>query len=147
MRKFLLLSIFSLLFVFSSDAQIRKTLHKTYSIDEVSNLSLDIIGEYEVVLWAGSAIMTVTTIELYDANLNIFKFFLKQGRYDIDMTIDEDSAAFVSHDKERRTITKNDKECWEIVKTTIHIPDDFEIIDQTKMVRKKKEPTSSQNTN
>ena len=135
MRKFLFLSIFSLIFTFSLDAQIKKTLHKTYTIGEVENLNFDVLGEYEVMNWAGSTVLVETSIELYDASLNIFKHFLKAGRYNIDLNLEEESAKFISHDKVRRDIKTAKGQCWEVVKYTIRIPEEYLIVDQTTMKR------------
>lgn len=147
MRKFLLCSIFSLLLIYSADAQIKKTLHKTYEIDSVNAISMDLIGEYEVLTWAGSSVLVETSVELYDANINIFKFFLKEGRYKIDLNLDGQTAAFVSHDKVRKTIKTSNGQCWEIVKSKIYIPEEFVIIDETKMVRNPEAGVASERTN
>lgn len=147
MRKFLLFSIFSLLLICSAGAQIKKTLHKTYDIDSVNNISLNLVGEYEVLTWAGSTVLVETSIELYDANINIFKFFLKEGRYKIDLNLDDQTAAFVSHDTVRKTIKTSKGQCWEIVKSKIYIPEEFAILDDTKMVRNTAAGVASDTTN
>ena len=131
MRKFIAWSIFSLLCCVSSQAQIKKVLHKTYSIDSARTLQLDFVGEYEVVPWAGSTVLTETSIELYDANINIFRFFLNQGRYDIDLMLEGDQAQFIAHDKVRPDIQAGDKRCWEIIKLKIYLPEEFAAIDET----------------
>ena len=142
MRKFILLAIFSFIGTFYADAQIVKTLHKTYDIGAVANLTFEVVGEYEVIPWAGSSVLIETTIELYDANINIYKHFLKAGRYNIDLALSDHSAAFVSHDKVRNEIKLSGHQCWEIVKYIIRIPEEFDIIDKTRSTR----PTNSEVT-
>ena len=147
MRKFLLFSVFSLLLICSADAQIKKTLHKTYRIDSVNHITLDLIGEYEVLTWAGSSVLIETSVELYDANINIYKFFLKEGRYRTDLSLYNQTAAFVSHDKVRKTINTASGQCWEIVKSKIYVPEEFTILDNTKMIKNIEAGVASEQTN
>ncbi len=143
MRKLIAWSIFSLLFCFTSQAQIKKVLHKTYEIDSAQTITFDFVGEYVIEKWAGSTVLTETSVELYDANINIYRHFLKDGRYDIDLDLTGEIANFISHDKIRPDIKTAKGQCWEIIKLKVYIPQEFTIVDQTRMT--KSAPTAELN--
>ena len=134
MRSALLFSVLILLGQ-SANAQLSKVLHQTFEIDEVSTISLNLVGEYEIEKWAGNSILTETSIELYDAKPGIFEHFIKEGRYEIVSDINEGSAALSSKDSERKTIKTKRGDCYEFIKLKIFVPDDFNIDDPKHLIR------------
>ncbi len=132
------LSFLSLLFFLSStvvSAQISKILHQTFEIGEVAEIQLNLVGEYEIEKWAGNTILTETKIELYDASPGIFNHFVEVGRYDIEGEINETTAQLASKDTERQAIRTREGECFEIIKVKIFVPDTFDVVDNTRLIR------------
>ena len=136
MRLYLLLFSLSL---FTSDlsAQVRKILHQSFEIESTNTVNLDLAGEYEIVHWAGNAILVETSIELYSASRAIFEAFKEDGRYEVEAETNNDQTILQSIDKERRPIrNKNKEECFEIIKVRVLIPEDFDVQDQKTLIRK-----------
>ena len=127
-----------------SNAQLSKVLHQTFEIDDVDTVSLNLVGEYEIEKWAGNAILTETTIELYDAKPGIFKYFIKEGRYEIIADVNETSVVLHAKDSERKSIRTKIGECYEFIKLKIFVPDDFNADDPLHLVR---QPVSELSTN
>ncbi len=124
-----------LLLANTADAQLQKILHQSFDIEEVTSISLDLYGEYELEKWAGNTILTETHIQLYDASPNIMDFYVKQGRYDMEGTLDGEHFKMISKDKVRKTLKTKEGECFEFIKLRIFIPEDFTIVDQKRLVK------------
>lgn len=124
------------LFSINLNAQVRKILHQSFDIEESNTVNLDLAGEYEIVEWAGNAILVESSIELYSASRAIFDAFREDGRYDVESEASGDVTILRSTDKERRPIrNKNKEECFEIIKVRVLIPEDFNIQDHKTLVR------------
>jgi len=93
---------------------------------------LDIVGEYEIVEWAGNSILVETNLELYSASRGIYNFFKDKGRYDVKADSAVNQINLVSVDKERKPIETKEAE-------------DFNVVDQNTLVRK--EPTIKEESN
>lgn len=120
--------LFLLGFLFASMplfAQLQKVTHKTFNIGKANTVQFDIYDDFEVELWPADNIMIETNIKLYEASNGILEFFIKQGRYEIDMEELETVINLVSKDKERRTVKTRKGECYEQVKHRVFLPDDF----------------------
>lgn len=127
-------------------AQLSQVIHQTFAIDEADAISLDIVGEYEIEKWAGNTVMTETSIQIYDATPSIFKFFVKEGRYEILGESKDTDYQLSSKDTERRTIRTKRGDCYEFIKIRVFVPEDFDVVDQKKLVRStEEEPTTDNN--
>ncbi len=125
-----------LFFALNANAQLQKILHQSFEIEEVNSISLDLYGEYEIEKWAGNTILTETHIQLYDATPSILRFFVEQGRYEIEGNIsNETSFAMVSKDKVRKSLKTKEGECYEFIKVRILVPEDFTVSNETSLVR------------
>jgi len=134
--KLSLTAIFALLAVTFSFGQLEKTLHQTFEIGEVSTISLDLHGEYEIVLWASNNVMTETKIELYESSPSILNHFIeKDKRYLIESDTSGSSLVLRSHDKKRPPIRTRNGECFEIVRLKIFVPEKFNIENPVTLVR------------
>jgi len=122
-------------------AQVTKTLHQTFEIEsEVTNVALDIFDEFEVEEWAGNNIMVVTKIELTSGVQHLLDFYVKEGRYDLDSSGEEETAlSLVSKDKIRRGMKYKDLTVYETVKMKLYIPEDFKLNGNTQLVKKVEE--------
>ncbi len=144
MKKALLLA-FCLNFVQIASAQLEKVLHQTFELsDSITSVSLNIYGDYEFQKWSSNTIMVETSIELYDASPSILNHFVKKGRYDLVFAAKGAMLNLDSKDLERtaiKTRVKNKKnknsdeietkQCFEIVKVRVFIPDSFLVVDRT----------------
>ena len=108
--------------------QLRKVIHTTFDVDEANSILFDLYDEYEVELWAGDNIMTETTIKLYEGSEGILKHFIENGRYEIEIKLEETALTLVSKykDKKNKQIKKQKGECFEQVNHKIFLPDTFE---------------------
>ncbi|MEM1322230.1 MAG: hypothetical protein AAGG75_18355 [Bacteroidota bacterium] len=141
MRKTLTVILFALLSASYVHAQLEKVLHQSFDLNSISNINLELYGEYEIEKWAGNSILTETTVQIYDATPGIFKHFIKDGRYGIEADLTDGNIQLKSTDNERVAIRRKNpegegyKECYEFVKLRIFVPDDFKVVDQTQLVR------------
>ena len=119
-------------------AQLEKVIHQTFEIDEAVNIALDLVGTYEIELWAGNNILTETKIQMFNASPAILNHFVKEKRYEIQLDANASGIKLYSFDKERRAIKYKEGECAEIVNVRIFVPEDFEKIDKAHLVRKAK---------
>jgi hypothetical protein len=134
--RLLVLSFFLFIITSSTQAQVKKILHQNFEIEGIDNVNLDFAGDYEIMTWAGNSILVETNIELYSASRDIYNHFKKEGRYDVEADTAANLINLRSVDKERKPIRTSKGECFEIVKVRVLVPEDFNIIDQTSMVRK-----------
>lgn len=124
-----------MLFALTAEAQLQKILHQSFELDEIENITLDLHGEYEIEVWEGNTILTETSVQLYDANPNILKFLVKNGRYEIESNGDGGTINLISKDKTRRAIKTKEGECFEFVNLKIFIPEDFNIVSNKSLQR------------
>lgn len=106
-------------------AQHTRVIHQSFEIDSLEMLQLELVGEYEISFWEGNTILTETKIELSDASPNILKYFVKMGRYDIEMKSQPLSANIKHLDYHRKPIYTQEGQAWENVKLVVYIPDVF----------------------
>jgi hypothetical protein len=131
-----------LLISFSAPAiafcQMEKTIHQTFEIGDAENITLDLVGEYEIKPWAGNTIMTETQVQLFDANISILNHFLeKEKRYFIEADTTGGEVKLISFDKKREAIKTKKGACLENVILKVFIPEVFEKQEDTHFVRKK----------
>jgi len=102
--KFLSILLLFCLSFQTMNAQLSKTIHQTYDINDAEKVNLQIVGEYKLEKWPGNTIMTVTSVELYDAKPSILKYFVDSGRYEI--LSEENNAIYSlkSKDTQRKAI-------------------------------------------
>ena len=60
--RFVSIGFFLIFFFQVASAQLTKVLHQTFEIDSVENVSISVVGEYEIEKWAGNNILTETKI-------------------------------------------------------------------------------------
>ena len=128
--------IIFLLFSLSVQAQLERVIHQTFEIKEdVNMISLDLLDSYEIEKWAGNNIMTVAKIELTGGANHILDFFVKQGRYEMEMKEEETSAALTTIKKERKDMNWKNGLVYELVTIKMYVPEDFELAGE-QLVRK-----------
>ncbi|HEB62533.1 MAG TPA: hypothetical protein ENI82_05210 [Bacteroidetes bacterium] len=134
-----------------ANAQVEKILHATFNIDTLETLSFDIAGEYHIEKWAGNMILAETVVKLYDANSHILDYFIKEGRYDLELKMENGITSLVSKNNRSHPIKTSKGECFEETFIKLLIPEDFNIENDKKIVRESKEeeevPTTSTDGN
>jgi hypothetical protein len=122
-----------------ANAQLEKIIHQTFEIGETQEIALDLFGEYEVVYWAGTNVMTETRIQLYEASSSILNHFVdKMQRYSVEADTSGGKVLIYHKDKKRENIrTRNGNQCTEIITLKVFIPDSFKSQNEKLMVRTK----------
>ncbi|MAT53451.1 MAG: hypothetical protein CMN32_03145 [Saprospirales bacterium] len=114
------------LFCVSAYAQVEKTIHQTFELDDVTTVKLEIPGEYEIIPWASSSILTETHIKLFNASPAILKHFVeKEKRYSFVLEMSEGTATLKAEDLEREPIKIRDVTLTEVVVQKIYLPENF----------------------
>ena len=128
----------------STHAQIEKTIHQTFVLkDEVQDVALDIFDEFETETWAGNTVMAVTQVELHSGAQHVLDFYIKEGRYEMELVGNEGSVQLVSKDKKRKGMKYKGMVIFEQVKMKMYIPETFELVGKNKLVRKPEETAST----
>lgn len=137
--KFAIIAITCVLFCSTAHAQLEKIIHKTFELnDSVDQISLDLSGEYSIEKWAGDMILAETTVQLYGAGKNVMKYFVDQGRYDINGAEASKNFALVSKDKRELPIRTQRGSCNEIVNIRLLVPEEFQIVSSALLQRERK---------
>lgn len=135
--KYKLFFVFGAL-VFSSVScfgQLEKTIHQTFETGTRTTISLDLVGTFTVIPWAGSNVMTETRIELYNGSPSILNHFVeKDQRYFIETDTSATALTLVSHDKKRDSIKTNNGGCTEVVTVKVFVPEKFVARDEKTLV-------------
>ena len=128
--------IICLLFYISAQAQLERVIHQTFEInDEINTVALDLLDSYEIEKWAGNNIMTVAKIELTGGANHILDFFVKEGRYEMEMKEKETSASLSTIKKERKEMNWKNGLVYELVTIKMYVPEDFDLAGE-QLVRK-----------
>ena len=108
-----------------ASAQLTKTIHNSFEVDSLTQIDFNLDGEYTISYWEGNTILTETNIELYDASPNIFKHFIKMGRYDVDLMEDGNIGNLYHKEIDRKPIYTTKGQSWEVIKVKIYVPNSF----------------------
>ena len=128
--------IIFLLFSLSTQAQLERVIHQTFEIkEEVNAVSLDLLDSYEIEKWAGNNIMTVAKIELTGGANHILDFFVKEGRYEMEMKEEETKATLTNILKERKEMNWKNGLVFELVTIKMYVPEDFDLAGE-QLIRK-----------
>lgn len=115
-----------------------RTVYQSFEIDSATNIEFKLVGDFELIKWAGNSILTETNIQIWKASPRILDFFIEQGRYEILSSKDIASPLLSSRFLERQPIKTKEGECVEIIKLKIFVPDIFEWTADDKNHLKKK---------
>lgn len=124
----------------ATQAQIEKTIHQTFELEEeVMKVSLDIFDEFKVEQWAGNTIMVVTKVELVSGAQHLLDFYVNQGRYNIEVSGEESALLLTSKDKVRKGMKYRDMIVYENIETKLFIPENFELSGDNQLLKKAEE--------
>lgn len=139
---------FLLLLGLSAFGQQRRVMHQTYDLNGMASILFDIKDNYEVELWAGTALLIETTVEMWEINANgkvdapesIFKHFIEKGRYQTTGSLlNGNQLRIQSKDMQRAAIRTKTGDCSEEVVVKIMLPDSFQKTGDHTWVRSDKE--------
>ncbi|MEO1262257.1 MAG: hypothetical protein AAFZ15_25855 [Bacteroidota bacterium] len=127
-HKYFLLFFFFLFISTSVIAQLEKTIHQTFDLENQKSISIDLISDSTaIILWAGNTILTETKVRLYDASPSILTHFMdKEQRYAIEADTSGQTVLLYSVNKERKPIRTRSGECPEYVNIRVFVPEEFE---------------------
>lgn len=126
-----LLSFFAMSAATGAFAQLEKTIHQTFPVNDLKTITLDLKGEYIVEPWAGNTVMTETKIQLFNGTPYILDHFVeKKKRYDIVADTTGGTLLLASFDKKRDAIKAKTGECTELITLRVFIPDYFAARDE-----------------
>ena len=77
----------SLSLTLSASAQMKRTMYQVFEVDSVKRVTLDLAGIYELHTWAGNSVMIENNIEISHASPEILDFLIKEGRYDVVLSL------------------------------------------------------------
>ena len=135
--------LFSLAFAPVAQGQMERTTYQVFEVDSVQAVVFEVVGEYQVLDWAGNSILIETNVQIWDASREILSHLIKEGRYDLslDATVGTDAKQvriFTKH-VDRKPIKRLDgQKCLEIAVTKIFVPDTFVISADKKLLNRKK---------
>ncbi len=123
-------------------AQMERTMYQVFEIDSAQTVTFEVVGEYNIVEWAGNSILVETNVQIWDASREILGDLIKSGRYDLttDSTITPNpkQVRIFTKNLNRKSIKRLDgQKCLEIAVTKIFVPDTFYISeDKQRLTRK-----------
>ena len=140
--KFLTL-LFSMAFALAAQAQMERTTYQVFEVDSVQTVVFEVVGEYQVLEWAGNSILIETNVQIWDASREILSHLIKEGRYDLSMDAtsgpDPKQVRIFTKHIDRKPIKRLDgQKCLEIAVTKIFVPDTFAISADKKLLNRKK---------
>ena len=126
-----------------ASAQVKKTIHQTFELaDENTQVDLDIFDEFEVEEWSSNNIMIVTTATLEGGAQHVLDFYVREGRYSVEKSGEEESLILTSKDKVRKGMKYRDSMIFELVKMKLFIPENYELQGKNRLVKKAEETAS-----
>jgi hypothetical protein len=140
MKKFITLCLLLLAFSIAATAQMERTVYQSFEIDSMETLDLDLVGDYELVVWAGNSVLTETNVQIHHASPSILDYLIGNGRYEILGDFQPKSAKFSTKNKERKPIKNSSRtECLEVITLKVFVPDTFEwsVENRTHLQKKK----------
>jgi hypothetical protein len=145
MKKFIILCFFFLALSPFVHAQMERTVYQSFEIDSMETLIFDLVGDYELIVWAGNSVLTETNVQISHASPSILDYLIENGRYEILPKLEPTTASFTTKNKDRKPIKNASKtECIEVITLKVFVPDTFEWSkDDLKHLRKKTKPSSA----
>jgi hypothetical protein len=124
MRHLLVLFVFVLLPACAAWAQMERTVYQIFPADSARSIRLDLVGQYELIPWAGDNVLAETHIQIWNASPEILDYLIEKERYTIDTLRTGDAFQLTSKVKDRKTIKNRDRQdCHEVVGLKLFVPD------------------------
>jgi hypothetical protein len=107
-----------------AQAQMERTVYQIFPSDSVKTISLDLVGQYELIPWAGDNVLAETHIKIWNASPDILEYLIEKGRYELQEGRDEVQLQLSAKDKKRKTLKNRDGIwCEEQVSLKLFVPD------------------------
>lgn len=123
--------------------QFQKIFNQSIELKDEPTVNIDLNGEVNFEEWDGSFILIETKVTLYNANDNIFKSFVKNGRYLTNVFRNEAQIDLVSHKDLGRKIKTSLGETSEDVVFKIYYPSKFKKRDKKLIIDTSQSMSSS----
>jgi hypothetical protein len=108
-------------------AQNEKVIHQTFDLNGITQLTIDLVGEVEVELWAGDNALAETKIQIWDAPPHVLKFFIEEKkRYEVLEVRNGEAMSLSANDPIRDPIRYKGNTCFETIRLRLLIPDSFQ---------------------
>ena len=103
-------------------SQIKRTIHTTFTADDLNSVLVEFNQDVEVEVWRGTRVLVETFISMEGANKSIIEHFISEGRYDITEDISAGCLKIDMDNFKDRIIVRNN-EVVENVKLKIFVPE------------------------
>lgn len=127
----ILLTLITLVLTTSfSFAQTEKTLVKTFNLKGSTSVVINLDGNVEVQEWGESTMRIHTNIKLENTNVNMLKYLLTKGRYNLVLEMTEDGNVVVTSPGRDQAviINKQGDVLSETITYTVFVPRDVEAV-------------------
>ncbi len=112
-------------------AQIEDVIHQTFPVtDTIQTIDISIVDSVEVEIWGGNKIMTETSILLEGAKRGYLEHFIKNERYKISSTLEDQTLELSSMFPVKKEIKFNNNAVFELIRVRIFVPEEFKFDDQ-----------------
>ncbi len=137
MARLLPLVYFLLCFsVLRVDAQIDQTYHQVIKVDDIPRMLFNIRGDFTLHTWSSTSMMMEAYIKIDKGNVDILKYLIKAGRYDLILNKASETTAISSKRDREGSLKMKNEVCTESVKIDIYIPEDFQLVNGREAERK-----------
>jgi len=123
-QAYLLCTLFFALLAISSKAQMTKTIHQTFTLEDATSVDINVVGKnVEIRETKGSRVMVEITIQLSEPNERLLDFIINSGRYNLDRTIDAAQGRLkIASKRTNNVIMVKGKECYEQLSYIFYVP-------------------------
>lgn len=122
--RYLLLIIF-IFFAQLSFGQYQELFNQSIQVLDADRLEVSLKGNVTYQEWEGTFVLVETKVVIENCNDNVFKAFVKEGRYKIQNSINGNSVKLVSHKNLGRVVKTKLGETKETVYFKIYFPEGF----------------------
>ena len=136
-RHLLTIATFMLLNFTVVHAQVEKTFFQTFNVkDGVRRIFLKSNDVFELKPWNGVQLMVETTIRLEGGSMDLLGLLIKDERYNFSYEENPEGISFHSKLSSRPNVKRLGQVCTEKLKVYIYVPEEFNIVNNTELVRK-----------
>jgi len=121
---YLFCTLFFALLAGVCEAQITKTIHQTFTLDDATNVDINVVGKnVEIRETKGSRVMVEITIQISEPNERLLDFIINSGRYNLDRTMDVSQGRLkIASKRTNNVIMVKGKECYEQLSYIFYVP-------------------------
>ncbi len=105
-------------------AQMTKTIHQTFTLDDATNVDINVVGKnIEIRPTKGSRVMVEITVQISDPSERLLDFIINSGRYNLEKTLDVAQGRLkIASKRSNNVIMVKGKECYEQLSYVFYVP-------------------------